>query len=615
MKKLFLVFTIIIFFGSCQKSELINEIEYKEPPILDFTGNDILNVEEFKVVLNADDLKSNESGVWAIQSGLYDNKVFFEDSNKPKTTFHGLPGEEYKLIWKVKNSENTTTTIFTISFAPLKTEILNLSPDFYKTRLHLQAKSYDRGYWSIEGKYHHIWNLNFGGTIIPDLYSTNILFYGFENTNYKLTWTTWYGSKSASITIPFTSGIYQQDEALEDLNASQYKKNSSGNVTELDMSGEGKAYIFERLDEFPSLQSLIHLRKLDLQGDGLTEFPEVILSKYLNLEFLNIGHNAISSLPENIGNLTKLDTLIMNNNNDNKKLTRLPESFGKLKNLRYLDLVFMGIKTLPESLSNLKNLSYLDLSLNHITKLTENIGNLSNLESLRAEVTTNIPNSFANLTNLKECYLIIATDSPAVLPDNFGNLKKLKILNISGDFNKIPESFSNLINLVKLDLLGGSTLGQLPDNFGNLVNLEQVRIVANLIVLPNSFTNLKKLKELTINGSLEYLPSNIGNLKKLEWLDISSLNLKEIPESFGNLENLKFFRAYLNKITTIPESFGNLKNIYEINLSYNSISHFPSTMANLSETLYKLEIRGNNYSEEELSLLKKLLPATVISSY
>jgi len=614
MRKYYLLFISIIFLASCQNDD--ENIDIQNPPPLVNGGNDFLNINEFKVVLNAEALNTNEQGVWSIQSGLIDKKVFFDDPKNPKTTFHGLPGEEYKLVWKLTSSGKTNIDNVTVSFSPLQTEIINLSPDFYKTRLHLQAKSYDYGSWSIEGKYDHIWNLNFGGTIIPDDKSPHILFYGFENTSYKLIWTTWYGSKSASVTITFNSGIYQQEEALEDLTASnwQYKKDSNGNVIELNMGGDARAWIYQDLKLYPSIQSLIHLKKLNLSGDGLTVFPEVISSKYLNLEVLDISHNAISDLPENFGNLTKLDTLKFNYNNYNKTLSKLPESFGQLKNLKYLDLTLMGLNTLPESFSNLKNLNYLNLALNHITKLPDNIGNLSNLETITIELGINIPNSFANLTNLKNCNLYIINNSTAVLPVNFGNLKKLEKLNLYGKFTNLPNSFSNLINLKDLEITGGSTINQLPDNFGNLVNLENVRIAGSFTTLPNSFTNLIKLKNLELHGKLEYLPADIGDLKKLEWLSVSSMNLKAIPDSFGNLENLKYFRAYSNNISTIPDSFGNLKKIYEINLSYNNIKHFPSTLTNLSDTLFDFAIRGNNFSDQELSLLKKMLPATRITT-
>ena len=596
---------------NCQSED--ENVEIPEIPLSINAGDDLLNIDEFKIVLDAEALKKDEKGIWSIESGLIDEKVFFDNINDPKTIFHGLPGEEYKLVWQLTSFGKTNTDSVIVTFAPLKTEILNLSPDFYKTRLLLEAKSYDKGLWTIEGHYSHILNKNFGGTAIPDNQSPYILFYSYEKTSYKLTWTTWYGSKSASVTLNYSSGNYQQEEALEDLYVVpwNYKKDENGNIVELHMAGDARAWIFRNITLYPALQSLSHLKKLNLSGDGFVDFPEVITSKYLDLEVLKMDSNAFVNLPENFGNLTKLDTIIINNNQYGNKLNKLPESFGQLKNLKYLDLMHMGLEELPESFSGLKNLNYLDLSLNHISKLPENIGNLSNLETLMAEVGSNIPNSFSNLKSLKRCYLNIENNSTAVLPPNFGNLKMLENLILSGKFTNLPSSFSNLINLKVLQI---GTINQLPDDFGNLTNLENAAINGSFTALPNSFSNLKNLVKLDIYANLENLPTNIGNLKKLEYLYVNSMNLSEIPESFGNLENLKIFKAYSNKISTIPDSFGNLKKIYEIDLSYNNIKYFPSTLSKLSDTLFDFVIRGNNFSEEELSSLKKMLPSTRITA-
>ncbi|WMI65078.1 leucine-rich repeat protein [Aestuariibaculum sp. YM273] len=611
LKNLTLILLLIIL-SACSSDDNVNT-ENEAPPFLTEAGNDILNIEEFEIALGAEALKSNESGVWSLYSGLVDEKVYFEDVKNPKTIFHGLPDEEYKLVWSVLRAGKFASDTVTVTFAPLKTEIINISPEFYKSRLLLQAKYYDKGEWTFEGDYHSFYPFYYNSGW-EDKNSPEIRFYGLENKTCKLTWTTWYGSKSASETIEFKAGAYQQDEALEDLNAGnwQYIKDENGNVIELNMQADNRAWIFRDMSLFPALQSLVHLKKLNLSGDGFYTFPPVITSKYLDLEVLNFSNNAISSIPENFGNLTKLDTLKINNNQDSKVLNALPDSFGNLTKLRYLDLNGMGISHMPESFSNLISLNYLELQGNEITKLPENFGNLKNLETFRGPgLLQNIPNSFSNLENLKFCFFFINSGN-AVLPDDFGNLKKLETLWLFGNYQNLPDSFADLISLKDLEITGGSVINELPDNFGNLINLEKVRIAGNFKVLPNSFSNLSNLKSLELYGILEYLPVDFGNLKNLEWLSINSMNLKEIPDSFGGLESLKTFRAYQNDISVIPDSFGNLPNITAVDLSYNYISQFPSTISNLSDTLLDLTIRGNDYSQDKLKSLEEMLPTTRI---
>lgn len=611
MKKLLIFITSITFIIACQKDDS-DDLLGEEIVIETNAGDDFENIKEFQVTLNADKLSDHERGEWSIFSGMEDEKVSFEDKNDPQTIFNGLPGEEYQLIWTVTKGRSTAKDTINVIFSPLETNIENLSLDFYKTRQHLNAKIYDHGIWTIEGgEYQRIESFSSGSSNE----SPYIVFKGFENKEYKLTWTTWYGSKSASASISFTSKEYQQDEALKDLGILDrpwmYKKDENGNVIEVNLGGDGHGWKIGSLDNNPSIKALKYLKKLDISADGFYRFPEVITSYYLDLEVLKIEHNAISSLPENIGDLKKLDTLTLYNNQDSKKLVSLPESFGELKNLKYLDMSGMGLRNIPESFSNLTELNYLNLELNAIQKLPNDFGNLKKLETFRGpSLDVDIPDSFSNLENLKFCFFTILKDSPSVLPEDIGRLTNLETFWITGKYEYLPDSFGNLSSLKSLKIRGGNRLIELPESFGNLISLESLRVGVRFARFPNSFTNLSNLKFLTIHGSLEYLPVDIDKLTMLEWISVDQNNLKEIPENLGNLANLTYFSAYSNRITEIPASFGNLPRIRELDLSYNSISHFPESIGNLSNTLDPFRIRGNNYSEAEFSRLKELLPTS-----
>lgn len=69
--------------------------------------------------------------------------------------------------------------------------------------------------------------------------------------------------------------------------------------------------------------------------------------------------------------LTHITTLDLSHN----RLTRLPNNFGSLSNLRYLDLSKNQISTVPLSFCNLKVLSWLDLSDNPLLpKIAQVVG-------------------------------------------------------------------------------------------------------------------------------------------------------------------------------------------------------------------------------------------------
>ncbi|KAJ0673178.1 putative virus X resistance protein-like, coiled-coil [Helianthus annuus] len=81
------------------------------------------------------------------------------------------------------------------------------------------------------------------------------------------------------------------------------------------------------------LPSLTLLRVLSLSRFRITEVPEFI-GGLKHLRYLNLSRTRIKALPENIGNLYNLQTLIVFGC---KSLTKLPESFSKLKKLLHFD--------------------------------------------------------------------------------------------------------------------------------------------------------------------------------------------------------------------------------------------------------------------------------------
>jgi Leucine-rich repeat (LRR) protein len=609
MKKIFFLLITAAFLGSCQDEDM----SLKEPPFITNAGSDLMNIEEFKVRLDADDLNPNESGTWTLFSGLVDSKVFFNDKYDPKTFFNGLPGEEYKLIWELTSGKRTTTDTVTVSFSPLKTEITDWSSDLYKTRLQLEAKLYEKGEWTVEGDYHHIRSLQGGGVKIPDQEFPGIMFYGLANTKSKITWTTWYGSKSASATIDFNGGDYQQYEALEDLSLlndpTLVKKNENGDVIEIIMNGDRRAWRFSYLDLFPALQSLVHLERLELAGNGLQIFPEVIPLNYHKLKELTLSSNFLDSIPESFGNLTELETFRMHGS----KLEYLPESFGNLTNLKHLELNGNYLTDLPESFGDLSNLIHLNIELNTLNKLPESFGNLRNLETFRGPtILQSIPQSFSNLEKLKFCFFFIESNT-AILPDDFGRLTALETLWLHGNYQYLPENFVNLVNLESLRIIRGSGIRKLPEDFGNLVNLRELHMTIRLEHLPPSFTKLINLRALNFHGELKHLPYEIGKLHNLEAIGVSHLKLEELPESMGNLRNLKELSASTNNIPDIPSTIGNLTKLARMDIGRNRIKHFPPGMANLSNNLRELIIVENEFSDEELNSIRQMLPYTDIT--
>ncbi|ORX85837.1 L domain-like protein [Anaeromyces robustus] len=98
-----------------------------------------------------------------------------------------------------------------------------------------------------------------------------------------------------------------------------------------------------------------------------------------------------------------------------------------------------------------------------------------------------------------------------ILPDEIGNFKKIKILNISSNkaekdsVSTIPESIGDLETLEELDLSKNNLSGSIPNNIANLKNLKQLNLNGNSLsgTLPYTMKDLSNLQRLNLNGNDE----------------------------------------------------------------------------------------------------------------
>lgn len=171
------------------------------------------------------------------------------------------------------------------------------------------------------------------------------------------------------------------------------------------------------------------------------------LGSMINLQELNIAClEELEDLPEEIGNLRKLEKLIIGNGNGCSMNVSIPESIGNLKDLRVLRLhgaldgrglgITPQIKPLPKSISNLKNLEELDLGRNGLAAFPSEVS-LSSLSKLRR--------------------LNLSFNEIHELPDSTGTLQELVELDIHGNGGvELPKSLAAL-DYVKI-LMGDNSL-------------------------------------------------------------------------------------------------------------------------------------------------------------
>ncbi len=604
----FIIICIGLFSGlsACKKTETG---KLPATPIIS-AGTNQTDVSAFVVKLNGDSLKKNQIGKWTIVSGLTEpDKVYFEDENKPDTRFHGLPGETYVLKWWI----NTNASTVTVSFKPLQTSIINTSPN-NKTQFYLSATGYDSGEWTIDGAYGYISNTVFGGTYVAPINAPNLKFQGYANRNYKLTWTTKYGSKTASASITITTGNYLESEALSDLQldaGSNRLTYSGGHITELNLYSSGIAWILSDTVGHPAVQALSYLKRLDLSGSSVIDFPVVIGDSYKQLEYLDMTATRVSSIPSNFGQLKKLKYLYITNFLADTKITSLPSTFGLLESLETF-VLRGGLTSLPSSFGQLKKLRYCDLWSSNVQSVPSSIGDCSDLEHLVLGIQANIPSTISKLTKLR--YLSLGSGGTITFPSDIDNMVSLDTLVLNASVSTLPPAFMNL-SIRKLEIQGGG-LASLPSNFGSFPRLDYLFLNGSFTTLPASITSLGSLKYLQLNTrNLTVLPADIGNLKKLQVLIVSNNKISSLPASIGDLPELKELWLGQNQLTTLPANFFSLPKIMILDLANNQLTSLPSDFQNFKNSLKTLYLQGNSFPASDLIKIKQLLPNTGVTPY
>ncbi|KAF7847296.1 LOW QUALITY PROTEIN: hypothetical protein BT93_L3111 [Corymbia citriodora subsp. variegata] len=290
--------------------------------------------------------------------------------------------------------------------------------------------------------------------------------------------------------------------------------------------------------------NLVNVKHLILSCWELQKLPDSIGQLESLLE-LDVKHTSVRELPYSIGNLGKLKIFMI----PNGYLKKLPNSFGRLQSLVKLDLSLSRIKSLPNCIGNLKKLKVLNLGHSRIIELPKTIGMLENLEELSAS----------------------CEHLEGEIPSEIGALSSLKILDLSGGhFSGLPTTINQLTNLQKLNLWGCRSIQQLPKLPKSLRSLSFS--LDSLTTIPD-FSNLTNLVHLDIIGTtLQQLSVSYADPRSLTKLpsSLQELILVDVQSSidwslFSNLENLSRLiieRYSLGEICF--DGFGRLRNFNEL---------------------------------------------------
>jgi len=339
---------------------------------------------------------------------------------------------------------------------------------------------------------------------------------------------------------------------------------------------------------------LAGIRQLKL-SENLNTFPLEILTLADSLEILDLSNNALSSLPEELAQLTKLKVIFASQN----KFDHVPEILGQLPNLEMVGFKSNQIKHVAEDSLPAK-LRWLILTDNLIETLPNSLGERPRLQklALAGNQLTQLPKTLAQAHNLE--LIRISANKLTECPEHLLNLPKLAWLAFAGNpfveceqktisqVMSVPNVSSASYTLEKV--LGQGASGIISKAHWNTPQPQFPKEVAVKVFKGEVTSDGYPQDELQACLQVGKHPNLVQSLGQVNEEGYLALIMSLIPESYQNLGLPPCFKSCTRD--TFPQGF---------NLSITIISKIIMQMENVFGHLHKNQVcHGDLYAHNTL---------------
>ena len=354
------------------------------------------------------------------------------------------------------------------------------------------------------------------------------------------------------------------------------------NLKLLDMSGNNINEIDGNL-----IKGLSSLVELDLSKNKIRYIPNNI--QFLTfLEVLRVSNNQLLELPEELGVLTRLKKLFLNENS----LQFLPRNlFSKMVGLEEIYLYKNQLEDICDSSSsifdNMKHLKFLDIHSNHLT-IFNIFTEMPILDSLLLSY-----NQLQHINGLDKCYnltnLDLNNNKISEFPSDILKLKKLSTLNLqNNDLNSIPNTLGLMNNLIRLNI-EGNPLKRLVGKMRNCTTQELKNYLKSRITeqdldnTPMTKEDLYDINDVENNLNNQIIQNIYNNGLMMKEMNLKNIPIEEMQNSLkiNSINKIDFSKNQINDINNLTFVLNRIESLSELNLSNNLIEKFPLIILSL----------------------------------
>ncbi len=253
--------------------------------------------------------------------------------------------------------------------------------------------------------------------------------------------------------------------------------------------------------------------------------------------------NGITSIPAEVGNLTKLEQFYVANG----KVADLPSTLSQLQNCRDVEVYncpFM--KKVPAVLANMPNMEALNFAMNPQISSADIVSGMKTIANGAAGKTLQI--------------LYMGHNNMTEIPAEFSKMKKMGKIDFTYNKIKTVHPFGTDVNLVQVTM-DHNQIETIPSNFCGVEDVEEFTFSYNKL---KKFPNIFDAKSAYVISSVDF-----------------SFNQIDGFDGAASLSGVGSFKGV---------------NASEINLSYNRLTAFPSVIFKTNSPVAQLGLAGNQIS-------------------